>query len=229
MKKIFAALAIAAALTPFTSAQASTISFSNSKSIAITNWTDALSFGKFDTSLGTLTSIKFDLSGMVQGSGNAESQDAAASTVTLSLGALLGLTRPDGSTLVVTNPLFSQVFEFSAYDGSINFSGTSGGSTGTVSANGSNSFVSSNASDFSLFSALGGGTINLGLNAVGNSSGTGAGNLLTQFNTAASGNVLVTYTYTPTGEVPEPATLATLIAGLGLMGAVRRRAKKNAK
>ena len=228
MKKIFAALAVAAALAPFASAQASTISFSNSKSIATTNWTDALSFGKFDTSLGTLTSIKFDLSGMVQGSGNAESLDAAASNVTLSLGALLGLTRPDGSTLVVTNPLFSQVFEFSAFDGTFNFGGTSGGSTGTVSANGANSFVSSNASDFSLFSALGGGTINLGLNAVGASSGTGAGNLITQFNTAAAGNVLVTYTFTPTGEVPEPATLATLISGLGLMGAVRRRAKKKA-
>ncbi|WP_162249885.1 choice-of-anchor E domain-containing protein [Massilia sp. Root351] len=228
MKKIFAALAVAAALSPFASAQAATISFADTKSIATTNWTDFLSFGKFDSSLGTLTSIKFDLSGTVQGAGNAESLDAAASSVTLSLGALLGLTRPDGSTLVVTNPLFSQVFEFGAFDGTINFSGASGGSTGTVSANGSNSFTSFNASDFSLFSALGGGTINLGLNAIGNSSGTGAGNLLTQFNTSAAGNVLVTYTYTPTGEVPEPATLATLIAGLGLMGAVRRRAKKQA-
>lgn len=228
MKKIFAALAIAAALTPFTSAQAATISFSDSKAMATTNWTDVLSFSKFDTSLGTLTSIKFDLSGAVQGSGNAESLDAAASDVSLSLGALLGLTRPDGSTLVVTNPLFSQVFNFSAFDGSINFSGTSGGSTGTVSANGANFFVSSSASDFSLFSALGGGTINLGLNAVGNSSGTGAGNLVTQFNTAAAGNVVVTYTYTSASVVPEPATLATLLAGLGLMGAVRRRSKKQA-
>ncbi len=228
MKKVLAALAIAATLTPFTCAQASTISFSDNKALSTTNWTDALSFGKFDTSLGTLTSIRFDLSGMVQGSGNAESLDAAASDVTLSLGALLGLTRPDGSTLVVTNPLFSQVFNFSAFDGAINFGGTSGGSTGTVSANGANFFISSNASDFSLFSALGGGTINLGLNAVGNSSGTGAGNLLTQFNTAASGNVLVTYTYTPASDVPEPATLATLAAGLGLMAAVRRRAKKQA-
>ena len=228
MKKIFAALAIAAALTPFTSAQAATISFSDSKAMATTNWTDVLSFSKFDTSLGTLTSIKFDLSGAVQGSGNAESLDAAASDVSLSLGALLGLTRPDGSTLVVTNPLFSQVFNFSAFDGSINFGGTSGGSTGTVSANGANFFVSSSASDFSLFSALGGGTINLGLNAVGNSSGTGAGNLVTQFNTAAAGNVVVTYTYTSASVVPEPATLATLIAGLGLMGAVRRRSKKQA-
>lgn len=228
MKKIFAALAIAAALTPFTSAQAATISFSDSKAMATTNWTDVLSFSKFDTSLGTLTSIKFDLSGAVQGSGNAESLDAAASDVSLSLGALLGLTRPDGSTLVVTNPLFSQVFNFSAFDGSINFGGTSGGSTGTVSANGANFFVSSSASDFSLFSALGGGTINLGLNAVGNSSGTGAGNLVTQFNTAAAGNVVVTYTYTSASVVPEPATLATLLAGLGLMGAVRRRGKKQA-
>eukprot|EP01034_Spumella_vulgaris_P000858 gene858-1136_t len=83
LKKIFAALAVAAALTPFASAQAATISFAESKSIATTNWTDFLSFGKFDTSLGTLTSIKFDLSGTVQGAGSAESLDAAASSVTL--------------------------------------------------------------------------------------------------------------------------------------------------
>jgi hypothetical protein len=228
LKKIFAALAIAATLTPFTCAQAATISFSDSKAMATTNWTDLLSFAKFDTSLGTLTSIKFDLSGMVQGSGNAESLDSAASSVTLSLGALLGLTRPDGSTLVVTKPVFSQGFDFSSFDGTVNFGGTSGGSTGTVSADGSNFFVSSDASDFALFSALGGGSINLGLSAVGNSSGTGSGNLITQFNTAASGNALVTYTYTPASDVPEPASLATVLAGLGLMAAVRRRAKKQA-
>ena len=138
----------------------------------------------------------------------------------------LGLTRPDNSTLVVTNPVFSQTFNFTAFDGAINFGGTSGGTTGTVSATGSNFFVSGNASDFALFSALGGGTINLGLNAVGASSGNGSGNLISQFNTAASGVAKVTYTYTPTGDVPEPASLALICGGLGLLGAARRRKHK---
>ena len=226
MKKTFAALALAAAFLPFASAQAATLSYSDNAALATTNWANTLSFSKFDTSLGNLTSIRFDLSGIVEGSGNAESLDSSASTVTLTLGSLLGLTRPDNSTLVVTNPVFSQTFQFTGFDSVINFGGTSGGSTGAVSATGSNFFVSSNASDFALFSALGGGTINLGLNAVGASSGNGSGNLITQFNTAASGVAKVTYTYTPTAVVPEPASLALICGGLGLLGAARRRKHK---
>jgi hypothetical protein len=226
MKKTFTALALAAAFLPFASAQAATVSYSDNVALTTTNWANTLSFSKFDTSLGNLMSIRFDLSGVVQGSGNAESLDSSASTVTLTLGSLLGLTRPDNSTLVVTNPVFSQTFQFTAFDNAINFAGTSGGSTGAVSANGSNFFVSSNASDFALFSALGGGTINLGLNAIGASSGSGSGNLITQFNTAASGVAKVTYTYTPTAVVPEPASLALICGGLGLLGAARRRKHK---
>jgi hypothetical protein len=226
MKKTFAALAIAAAFLPLAAAQAATVSYTDSMALTTTNWTDALSFSKFDTSLGTLTAIRFDLSGVVQGVGNAESLDGSASTVKLSLGSLLGLTRPDNSTLVVTNPVFSQTFNFSAFDSTFDFSGTSGATTGSVSATGADFFVSSSASDFALFSALGGGTIKLGLNAVGNSSGTGSGNLITQFNTAASGVAKVSYMYTPMATVPEPASLALVFGGLGLLGATRRRNKK---
>lgn len=224
MKKTLAALALAA-LGSVTSAQAAVISFSDSVAMTKTNWSDVLSFGKFDSNLGTLTSIKFDLSGLVQGIGNAESMDSSATNVTLSLGSLLRLTRPDNSTLVITNPVFAQAFNFDAFDGAINFGGASGGTTGNVSASASDAFTSFNAADFALFSAAGGGTISLGLGATGSSSGSGSGNLITQFTTSASGNALVSYTYEPTRtNVPEPASLAIIFTGLGLIGAARRRA-----
>jgi hypothetical protein len=219
---------LTAALFPFASAQAGTISYVASKDLTTTNWVEKLSFQKFDTALGTLTSIKFDLGGLVQGTGKAESLDSAASTVTLSLGSELTLKRPDGSTLVVTNPIFAQAFNFGAFDGAIDFGGASGGNTGTVSASATESFTSVNAADFNLFSALGGGAIDLGLAAIGKSTGNGSGNLLTQFNTAASGNAMVTYTYTPNVAIPEPASIATFLLGLGLVGAARRRAGKQA-
>ncbi len=230
MKKTFAALALAAALIPFASAHAAVISFSNDIALKKTNWTNMLSFGMFDSSLGTLNSIKFDLSGLVQGIGKAESDDEEATTFNLNLGSLLKLSRPDGSALVVTNPVFNQVFKFSASDGDIDFAGTSGGSTGTVTATATAAdfFVSTSASDFALFSALGGGQIGLALKATGASGATGSGNLSTIFQTWAAGSVKVTYDYTPVAvEVPEPASLATILAGLGLMGAVRRRRASN--
>ena len=225
MKKLLIALSLATALGSLSTAQAATISFADSTSFRTTNWANSLTLGKFNTSLGTLTSIKFDLTGTVRGFGNAESMDESSSNVTLTLSSMLTLNRPDSSTLVVANPVFSQTFAFSAYDDVFDFAGTSGGMTGTVTSTNSNFFVSSSASDFALFSALGGGSINLGLAARGNSTGSGSGNLVTQFRTSAAGNALVTYTYTA-AAIPEPASLALLLGGLGLIGVARRRVSK---
>lgn len=225
MKKIIAALAIAGLFGAIGSAQAEVVSFTASKATATTAWSDFLSFGKFNSNLGTLNSITFELGGTVSGIGRAESLDASASVVTLSLSSILTLTRPDGSTIVITNPVFSQNNSLSAFDGSIDFAGTSGASTGQVSNSHTESFTSSSANDFALFSQAGGGTISLNLGATGQSNGSGAGNLITQFATSAAGQVKVSYDYTA-APVPEPETYAMLIGGLGLLGLVRRRSAK---
>ncbi|MBR7632037.1 choice-of-anchor E domain-containing protein [Janthinobacterium lividum] len=65
--------------------------------------------------------------------------------------------------------------------------------------------------------------IQLGLNAIGSSTGSGSGNLLTQFQTAASGRVAVTYEYI--SAVPEPETYVMLLTGLALAGVMTRRRK----
>lgn len=226
MKKITAALLLAG-LFGAVSAQASVVEFNAGKALTTTNWSDTLSFGKFDTKLGTLTSIKFELNGTVAGIGRAESLDGAASNVTLTLGSLLTLQRPDGSTLVVANPVFSTGYQFSAFDGGIDFAGSSGASTGQVSNSGSNAFTSFNANDFAAFSAAGGGGIGLKLTAMGNSSANGAGNLISTFNTAAAGDVKVVYEYTAAAPVPEPETYGMLLLGMGVLGLARRRANKN--
>lgn len=226
IKKLTAALALTAVFG--TSAQAAVLQFEAGKALTTTNWTDALSIGKFDSSLGDLTSIKFLLTGNVAGIGKGESLDAGASNVTLSLASTLTLKRPDGSTVVVANPLFSTSYAFSSFDGTIDFGGTSGASTGTVFSSASNSFTSTSISDFALFSALGGGNIVLDLGAVGTSGATGAGNLITQFNTSAGADVTVIYEYTAVTAVPEPETYGMVLLGLGLVGSLaRRRAAKN--
>ncbi|HAT30084.1 MAG TPA: hypothetical protein DCW29_04305 [Janthinobacterium sp.] len=63
----------------------------------------------------------------------------------------------------------------------------------------------------------------LGLNALGSSYASGAGNLITQFSTAAAGEVRVTYEYSVAAAVPEPDTYGMLLLGLGLVGCVARR------
>ena len=221
LKKTFAALALAAALLPFAGAQAAVISFNDSIGITESDWSETLRFSKFNTKLGTLNSIKFDLSGLVTGAGFAENRGSNAAKVTLTLGSTIELTRPDGSTLVVANPVFDQIYSLGRYDRVLDFGGTSGVHTGTVEASKAESFLSSSASDFALFS--GRGFIELGLSALGTSFAKGPGNVTSGFDTFASGAVQVTYDYTPFAEVPEPATLATMLAGFGLMGAVRRR------
>jgi PEP-CTERM motif len=226
MKKSFFAVAFVGLFGVAAASQADVISFSASKALSVTNFTSPLSIGKFDTSLGTLNSITFQLDGTVQGLGRAESLNATAANVTLTLGSILTLKRPDGSTLVAENPNFSQSFAFTRFDGVRDFGGTSGGSTGIRVATASELFTSTSTSDFALFSALNGGIISLDLNAVGASRATGPGNLMTAFQTSAAGNVTVTYDYQPTA-VPEPETYAMLLAGIGLLALRRKRKSAN--
>ena len=226
MKKITIALLVAGLFGSVASAQAGMISYTASVAMTTTNWGPTnISLSKFDTTLGTLTSIDFDLSGTVEGIGKAESEDGAASEVTLDLGSKITLRRPNNLTLVVSNPVFSQTFQFTAYDGVLDYAGTSGGSTGLQSSTDSVSFTSFNGADFALFS--GPGSIILNLGAVGASAGNGAGNLSTKFQTSARGDAKVTYNYT-SNAVPEPATLGIMGLGLGALGLVRRRRPTNA-
>ena len=63
MKKLFAALAIAGLSSTMLTAQAEVLTFTASKPTTLTNWTDVLSVSKFNSNLGTLNSITFELGG----------------------------------------------------------------------------------------------------------------------------------------------------------------------
>lgn len=197
--------------------QLQTQCFTDSVPQASTNWSSSVSLPKFNPALGTLQSIQFTLNGHSTGSARAESLDASPSVAVLTFQNTITLTRPDLSVIVVAIPQAVFNDPLTAFDGVIDFGGTSGVSHLNLIANASNSATSPPpASDLALFT--GAGNIVLPVTAVGNSNATGPGNIISQFTSLASCDVEVCYTYLP--NVPpsftSPQCGAQLMASVGV-------------
>ena len=222
---ILVAVAMIAAPMSAIAAPTPTLQYTDSLSMLITNWDRDLTIQKFDPSYGTLLSIDFALTGNVQGTAKYESLDNAPATITLQLSSMVQLQRPDNTLLVLALPVANVVEGASAFDGLNDFLGTSGSIFTDLSNTAIVSYSSSSASDLALFTGT--GNILLGVAASGASNGSGAGNLITQFNTDASASATVTYNYaeTPPPVVPEPISSALFIIGAATMGFRRFRKK----
>ena len=190
-----------------------------------TNFTVNTNVNQFDPALGTLTGIQFTLTGAVQGTVKFESLDAAPSTVTSNLAATIKLLRPDNSTIAVVLPTVSATTNLTAYDGILDFDGTSGRTFANVTnTDSSTTGMMNSAADLALFQGL--GNISLPVTASASSSASGAGNLVTQFSTTAGADGSVTYFYTT--STPEPSTtILMLSSGLVLFPIIRRKLRKN--
>ncbi|WP_394790110.1 choice-of-anchor E domain-containing protein [Rhodoferax sp.] len=211
----------AASLIALTSlAQAASISYtSNTAPLDYTDWDYSLSLQKFNTSLGSLNSITITLYGETDGNIRLESTDAAPSALSASLSSMLTLTRPDLTTLVVTTPLTPVSFNASAYDGTLDWAGTSGQTWLNLTANAKNFVNTSSAADKALFS--GPGFVLTPLHAAGLSAASGSGNFAFDNDTQATAFATITYNYAP---VPEPASWALMVGGLALLA--RRAVQK---
>lgn len=198
---------------------------------ASTNWSVASGFNKFNTDLGPLQSIIISIAGTVSGNIKLESRDGAPTTISGTLQA--SQTVFLGAQSMVTNfPAITQSFGATAFDGTVDFGGTSGITFSNLSNSASNSttLLSTNLIDSLLYipqftcSALAatcGPQVSLTTQATGSSSGNGAGNLTTEFNTSSGAAVTVTYNYGV--STPEPASMAVLGIGLVALGAYRRK------
>ncbi len=211
------ALATAALCGVAAAASGATITHTGTISTATTNWNAPISLPLFDPSLGTLNSVSWNLGGNVSGSAKFESLDAGATTVNLNLAATLTLFAPDNSVLQVTIPSVNTAVNASAHDGTIDFGGTSGATYTGLSGSATAGSSSSVPAFLALFTGVGLTSINA--TGVGSSSGTGGGNLITQFATSAGANFEIVYDYTP---VPTPGAIAVFGAA-GLLAARRRR------
>ncbi|MGB3651698.1 MAG: choice-of-anchor E domain-containing protein [Rivularia sp. (in: cyanobacteria)] len=208
--------AFAAILAPINAAQASTLTYESTVDLEITNFNKQITLPQFDSSLGDLESVLFELSGNVQGSVELENRDAQAALVTGNLAAEINLKKPDDSLLLVALPTASVEQNLSAYDGRLDFDGASGITLTDISNTKKESAFFTVKDDFTPF--VGDGSFNLFLEAIGNSTATGAGNFVAGFETYAGANVMVSYTYAKKEpkrrKVPESQVPTTIFIGL---------------
>lgn len=211
--------------------QADTISYTDTVDLTVTSFTDMMMVNQFDDNSGNfvLDSVLIELSGMVERDARLESLDAAPATIDVS--STFGITFENAATGVSLSaaPVISELFSATAFDAGIDFAGTSGIDLGTASEMFSESTMMSTPMDLSAF--IGAGMLTFDFGATGASVGAGAGNLITQFATRASGDLMITYNYTdntppPVTNVSAPSSVALL--GLSLLGVagLRRKAKK---
>lgn len=208
LRTLSIALASVALLSWAAASTAGTITHNATLPLASTNWSGSMVFPQYDSANGCLDSVCVSLGGHVQGAAKFESLDGGPATVTMNMQSTITLKRPDGSTLVVTIPLAQTSDAVTAFDGTIDFGGTSGKTYADLSADKTEVRCTSTAFDLSLFT--GNGNISLPCEAAGTSNGTGAGNLILQFLTSASSGASVTYHYSDCPTKAEKTSWGTL-------------------
>lgn len=193
--------------------------FSGTFGPSTTNWNEGFQVNGFDSQGGMreLLEVNVRLDGEVFGSAMSESLDNAPATIGLTLQATMNVELlASGTQLAEVIPLVDVMFDASAFDGSIDFGGTSGVTFGDLEGSSTAFESTSDVSVLAQFIDV--GSVDLVANALGSSSGSGAGNLVTQFMTDAGLSWEIEYKFR---VIPSPGS-ATLL-GLGGLIAVRRR------
>lgn len=193
-----------------------------------TNFQSVIGFNLFDSIGGTrvLDSVSFSIDGFVSGSAEVESRDAQAATLVTTLEATLTLSSNlVADALVVTIPSVSNTFNATAFDGSLDFAGSSGVSYDDLGATQSESASYTDAAVLAAFTGL--GQMNFDFDATATSSATGAGNIVSGFVSNAGGLITVIYNYTdvPAMNVSAPSSVALLGFGLLAFAGLRKSRK----
>jgi MYXO-CTERM domain-containing protein len=229
-KLIVAGLLVAgSALTG--SAQAALIRQSTGWDLATTSWTQSFSaLSKFDEALGVLNKVTLGVR-----------TDLYQELYLENLGSTPDVVQPLASATVVVKDSTGKVWAtntvdnpagevtVSAFDGVIDWGGTSGYAYAPYQGSSAQDFVFSSAADLLPFLGGAGDILNgFSARATGRMTAiTGNGNVAARVRTQAGAFVELTYDYTPNvaSTVPEPSGLALALAGLGAMPLLRRRSK----
>ncbi|HEY8288900.1 MAG TPA: choice-of-anchor E domain-containing protein, partial [Acetobacteraceae bacterium] len=162
-----------------------------------TGWTQTVSFARFDPSLGTLVDVRVGLTGDVTGNSAIENLGPVASAVSLAFPSIIALAGPDGLSAAVS-PDPTDTIDLAAFDGNVDFGGTSGavvaGFSDTQTVQTVYTPIGSELADFT-----GTGTVALTAHSSSNASEAGGGNLLSRMLATAGARITMQYDYVPIG------------------------------
>lgn len=182
--------------------------------LQLTNFVRTASLPKFDPALGQLIGVELQISASIRGNGRVESLDAAAAVVNTRFAAEIRVTQANMPIAMLMVPVADFSDALLAYDGVVDFAGTSGVTHADIQAADQFTYVlAPSDADFALF--IGTGTVDFVADARANSSATGAGNLLTKFDTSAGVDMRVCYSYI--GNLPPSVNCpGNLMASVGV-------------
>ena len=159
-----------------------------------TNWSSTASFTKFHPSIGQLESIAVTTSAEIRGGLGAENITSNPVTTTATFAALVTLTMPDQSVIDAPTPSRTFVDSLAAFDGTVDFSGTSGVThAGIVATDTRTMTMPPPASALAQFTGV--GPIRLPVAAFDLS--TWNGQAPARIAQTASATITITYTFTP--------------------------------
>ena len=162
----------------------------------------ATDFPRFDVPGVCLISVCVKLDGLVTGSVSFENYDNFPKTVTTTFTAKIELKRPDLTPLVSVQPAVSTSDPVPAFDGVVDYAGTSGLTHSGLLASVADSLCMTDAANLALFS--GPGTISLPCTATNLSTQSGANSW--SFAIKAAAVATITYTYAECAVPARPAT-----------------------
>lgn len=218
-------LAAATAAAGASGAHAGTIVHSGSLSQATTNWTRSFQVDQFDTQGGArvLEQVVIEMFANLSGTARFENRDNQSRTVHITMNSTLSIAL-GADVLASAAPGMGGTYNVGAFDGLIDFGGVSGRTVQALNDTQSNQRTLHMPVD-DLAPWIGGGQVTLSASATAVSFASGGGNLLAMFQTTAGIDFAISYVYrgddTPVVPLPTPAGLAG--AGLGVLGAIRRR------
>lgn len=153
---------------------------------------------QFDPSLGQLTAVEIQIAGQITTDIKVENRNLTPATVQAVVSGTLGLSAPNLSAVVTTSS-DTQTLQASAFDGNLDFGGSSGAGFAPRTVSGTHAVALTSNGELAPY--LGTGSIPVTMQADGAASVTGASNLAALTSSISSAQVAVIYHYIPSNRL----------------------------